>query len=103
MGGFLALSDAKIRTLKTKNIMKQLFTLLLSYSIFMVNGQLQVPVEKNYVAYLFSYFTGNDISEEQAHYAISNDGYNYSALNSNKPVIDAKDISSTGGVRDPSD
>lgn len=58
-------------------------------------------VEKDYVGYLFTYFTGNHISEEAIHFAVSLDGYNYWALNKNKPVIDSKTISSTGGVRDP--
>jgi GH43 family beta-xylosidase len=52
-------------------------------------------------AYLFAYFTGNDISEEAIRFAVSNDGYNYRALNNNQPVIDSKKISSTGGIRDP--
>ena len=53
------------------------------------------------VAYLFTYFTGNHISQEAVCYGISLDGYNYYALNGNKPVLDSKVISSTGGVRDP--
>lgn len=53
------------------------------------------------MAYLFVYFTGNHISQEAVCYAISMDGYSYWALNNNKPVIDSKVISSTGGVRDP--
>ena len=57
--------------------------------------------EKDYVAYLFTYFTGNHISEEAVCYAVSMDGYSYWALNGNKPVINSKIISSTGGVRDP--
>ncbi|WP_394341064.1 family 43 glycosylhydrolase [Parabacteroides pacaensis] len=52
-------------------------------------------------AYLFVYFTGNRIEEEAICYAVSTDGYNYLALNDNKPVVDSKKISSTGGVRDP--
>lgn len=52
-------------------------------------------------AYLFAYFTGNGPGQEQVHYAISTDGYNYRTLNGNKPVIDSKDISTSGGVRDP--
>ncbi|WP_419033838.1 family 43 glycosylhydrolase [Dysgonomonas gadei] len=58
-------------------------------------------MEKDYVAYLFAYFTGNRVEEEAIHFAISADGYNYKSLNGNKPVIDSKLISSTGGVRDP--
>lgn len=54
-----------------------------------------------YSAYLFAYFTGNGPDEEQVHYAISKDGMSYYALNNNQPVIDSKDISKSGGVRDP--
>lgn len=54
-----------------------------------------------YSAYLFTYFTGNDKSEEQICFAVSNDGYHFRALNGNKPVINSADISETGGVRDP--
>ena len=54
-----------------------------------------------YSAYLFAYFTGNNIEQEAVHYAISADGYNYLALNGNQPVLNSSEISSTGGVRDP--
>lgn len=57
--------------------------------------------EKDFVAYLFAYFHGNSVEEEQICFAISADGYNYYALNNDKPVIDSKSISETGGVRDP--
>ena len=57
--------------------------------------------DNNYVAYLFAYFTGNRVEEEAVRYAISNDAYNYFTINNNKPIIESKDISSTGGVRDP--
>lgn len=52
-------------------------------------------------AYLFVYFTGNSPAEEAVRYAVSLDGYNYRALNQNNPVIDSREISETGGVRDP--
>ena len=54
-----------------------------------------------YGAYLFTYFTGNHISQEQINFAVSIDGLTFWALNDNKPVLDSKIISSTGGVRDP--
>lgn len=72
--------------------------------IFCTTIQGQIPsnvVEKDFVAYLFPYFTGNNVEQEAVRYAISNDGYNFLALNGNEPVIDSKVISSTGGVRDP--
>ena len=52
-------------------------------------------------AYLFVYFTGNKMYEEQIRFALSYDGYNYKALNRNLPVIQSDIISETGGVRDP--
>lgn len=57
--------------------------------------------KKDFVAYLFSYFTGNSGDEESIRFAISVDGFNYFALNNNQPVLQSKEISSTGGVRDP--
>lgn len=57
--------------------------------------------EKDMAAYLFVYFTGNSIDEEAIRFAVSTDGYNYYALNGNKPVLSSSEISSTGGVRDP--
>lgn len=59
------------------------------------------PKSSDYTAYLFAYFTGNGPGQEQVHYAISKDGYHYRALNNNQPVIDSKEISTSGGVRDP--
>lgn len=52
-------------------------------------------------AYLFAYFTGNGPGEEAIRFAVSLDGYNYRALNNNEPILDSKEISTTGGVRDP--
>lgn len=64
-------------------------------------NHLENMVEKDFVGYLFVYFTGNDIKQESIHYAVSYNGYNYYSLNDNKPVISSAEISSTGGVRDP--
>jgi len=59
------------------------------------------PAEKDFVGYLFVYFTGGSKEQEQIHFAISKDGYRYFALNGNRPVIPSEKISQTGGVRDP--
>lgn len=86
--------------------MKNTFRMVLAamlLSLFALPGyswQKSFP-EKDYVAYLFTYFTGNSGDEEAVRYAVSMDGYTYWALNDNEPVIDSKVISSTGGVRDP--
>ncbi|MFY0651713.1 MAG: family 43 glycosylhydrolase [Cyclobacteriaceae bacterium] len=57
--------------------------------------------EPEFVGYLFAYFSGNGPGEEQVSYALSTDGYSYFTLNGGKPIIDSKDISNSGGVRDP--
>src|SRR5665647_526254 len=49
-------------------------------------------------AYLFVYFTGNRKDEEQIRFALSSDGYNFKALNRDKPIISSEKISLTGGV-----
>lgn len=71
--------------------------------LFLMGGTVRASLveEKDYVAYLFVYFTGNSIDEEAIRFAVSMDGYHYYALNHNMPVLDSKVISSTGGVRDP--
>ena len=84
---------------------KRMLVLLMCLAVLqlgMKSETIAEPVtEKDYVAYLFTYFTGNHISEEAICYAVSMDGYSYWALNGNKPVLDSRVISSTGGVRDP--
>jgi len=61
----------------------------------------QKAESKENVAYLFTYFTGNSKAEEAIRFAVSIDGYHYSALNNNSAIISSEKISSTGGVRDP--
>ena len=57
----------------------------------------------DYDGYLFAYFEGRGPShlQEQIRYAVSKDGFNWTALNHNQPIVASKDISQTGGVRDP--
>ncbi|HEY4788100.1 MAG TPA: family 43 glycosylhydrolase [Bacteroidales bacterium] len=75
--------------------------LLLTFTIRTIAQKPPVLAEKDKVAYLFVYFTGNRVSEEAIRFAVSTDGYSYYALNNNQPVLDSKVISSSGGVRDP--
>lgn len=56
---------------------------------------------QKYTNYLFAYFTGNGVGDEQIRFALSADGYHFKALNHNAPILSSKEISSTGGVRDP--
>lgn len=53
--------------------------------------------------YLFSYFEGSGDKTLQEHlrFALSNDGINWYALNSNNPIVKSDSISESGGIRDP--
>lgn len=63
----------------------------------------RVPSESDFAGYLFAYFTGNDNTrgEEAIRFALSDDGYDFKALNNDRPVISSAAIAETGGVRDP--
>lgn len=62
------------------------------------NNYVYPPVSRD-GAYLFCYFVGNEVSEQQIHLAVSTDGYRFKALNDNEPIIDQQ--LGTGCVRDP--
>ncbi|MBQ7238005.1 MAG: family 43 glycosylhydrolase [Bacteroidales bacterium] len=63
-----------------------------------MNGLL---LASEFVAFLFTYFTGNRPDQEQICYALSEDGYNYTLLNQGYPVIKSDSIAFTQCVRDP--
>ena len=42
---------------------------------------------ENLTKYLFCYFTGNEPERERVHFAVSEDGFHFRALNCGKPVI----------------
>lgn len=81
--------------------MKHYLTLLLLLLGLPVLTALRPPTNPPYSAYLFAYFTGNDKAEEAIRFALSSDGYHYTALNGNQPIVSSAAISETGGVRDP--
>lgn len=84
----------------TMNLLRML-AVITATTAMATHALAEPPAEKDFNAYLFTYFTGNDINEEQIRFAVSMDGYDYYALNNNNPVLDSKEIASTGGVRDP--
>ncbi|WP_258104233.1 family 43 glycosylhydrolase [Marinoscillum sp. MHG1-6] len=81
-------------------VISQLMIMVVLTSL-LLSGCASTSSKNEYVGYLFAYFTGNGPGEEQVRYALSTDGFNYFALNSNDPVIDSRIISARGGVRDP--
>ncbi|RZK62074.1 MAG: arabinosidase [Hymenobacter sp.] len=76
------------------------FLLLLSVAAYLKLGA-QPPAPAAPGAYLFAYFTGNERAEEAIRFALSPDGYHYTALNGNRPIVGSAAISRSGGVRDP--
>ena len=81
-----------------KNFRTRTALLLFSLSINFMVGQ-----SPKMEGYLFAYFEGKGAGDqqEQIRFAVSADAINWKALNGNKPVLNASEISSTGGVRDP--
>ena len=59
--------------------------------------------DEPYTKYLFAYFAGNSDAQENVFYAVADAAtpYDFTPLNGGRQVIDADDISLTGGVRDP--
>lgn len=57
-----------------------------------------VPQEKDMAAYLMVYHLDED---HGLHFALSRDGYSWTALNDNKPVISGDTIAGQHGIRDP--
>ena len=61
----------------------------------------RIPVKRddNSNAYLFAYFPNNN--DENLYYALSTDGYNYTPLNNGQKILDSRDFTRSGGIRDP--
>ncbi len=57
------------------------------------------PAESANGAYLFCYFTGNEPEQEKINFAISRDGYDFTPLNGNEPVLE--NTAGTLSLRDP--
>ncbi len=96
-GKIISLSEkgtGKTKVVLTATVTKGTYSDTRSFDIY-------IAEDEGYSAYLFAYFTGNGVGEEAVRFALSNDGFHYTALNNNEPVINSEDISSSGGVRDP--
>ncbi len=76
------------------------FNTLACFAVLCLSAS-SVMAKDKYVAYLFTYFTGNAPQEEQIHYALSTDGWNYTPMNGGRPVIASDTIALKKAVRDP--
>ncbi len=69
--------------------MKRIVSLLLSFVL--ISASLLACCEQAFAEdggyYLFAYFTGNARDEQQVRFAVSDNGLDFKALNSNRPVI----------------
>ncbi len=93
-------SNGEFKMYKSNKKLHGLF--FVAFMMFSILGIVASAASENdYSAYLFAYFIGNGPGQEQIRFAVSEDGFNYKALNDNKPIVDSKDISTSGGVRDP--
>ncbi|MBQ8969364.1 MAG: glycoside hydrolase family 43 protein [Bacteroidaceae bacterium] len=81
--------------------MKNVFKRLACVAVFGAIASVSALAKPNYVAYLFTYFTGNAPEKEQICYALSSDGWNYTPMNDGQPVIASDSIALTKCVRDP--
>lgn len=81
--------------------MKNIVLLIALFAAWATTGEakkLKQPSEKDMGAYLFTYF--NDPTHS-LFMAISYDGYTFTAVNGNKPVIAGDSIAEQHGIRDP--
>jgi hypothetical protein len=90
-----------MKNYKNKNLTIRIATFLVAVLTLTSSCNRSESGDNELSAYLFAYFTGNGPGQEAVHYAVSLDGFNYRALNNNQPILDPKQISTTGGVRDP--
>ncbi len=83
-----------------KHLSKRLLSLLLAVVMVATSAPFvasaQTATISDEINYLFAYFTGDD--SEQVRLAVSDDGYNFEALNGNNPVLDATLASNQVGV-----
>ncbi|QGY44794.1 family 43 glycosylhydrolase [Maribellus comscasis] len=90
----------KTNEIKAFRLSRLRWVMILSF-LFLISCENIKSTNEQFAGYMFVYFTGNEPGEEAIRVAVSTDGYNYRALNDNEPILNSKNISSSGGVRDP--
>ena len=85
--------------MKKRDLLKAGALFLLLSTPFSIHAQKK---EKSpYDSYLFAFFSNNTPYGEQIRYAISEDGFNYKALNEGRPFVASDSIARKKGIRDP--
>ena len=78
--------------------LRRLIPLALAALSLLTASCASVPKEADLGVYLLVYFRDETHS---LHMALSSDGYSFTALNDNKPLIDGREIAEQKGIRDP--
>ena len=87
------------KRMKKKDLLKAAALFLLVASPLCT--QAQKKEKSPYDSYLFAFFSNNTPYGEQIRYAISDDGFNYKALNEGRPFVASDSIARKKGIRDP--
>ena len=87
--------------LKTRYIMTSKNAILSLAIVAALGMGIRTEAKTKMTNYLFAYFTGNAPEKEQIHFAVSDDGFNYTPLNAGQPVIGSDSIALAKAVRDP--
>lgn len=78
-----------------KHLSKRLLSLFLAVMMVVTSAPFVVSAAEDYngddIRYLFAYFTGDD--SEEVRLAVSEDGFDFEALNGNNPVLDSENVS----------
>lgn len=81
--------------------MNRFFLLTIVAAFFLCCCTYAQIVNKDNTHYLFVYFTGNTTEKQQIHFAVSDNGFDFTPLNGGRPVIASDSIARMGAVRDP--
>lgn len=90
-----------INNYKIMNKRKLFISIAIAAASWSFTSQVEAKKAPKMTNYLFAYFTGNAPEKEQIHFAVSNDGFNYTPLNEGNPIIGSDTIALAKGVRDP--
>lgn len=86
--------------MKKNILMKAVVGLLLTATPLLASAQ-KKATEPKCESYLFAFFSDNSPHGEQIRYALSEDGFNYRALNDGRPVVASDTIARKRSIRDP--
>lgn len=108
----VGLTGSAKRTLQCQSLEPTFFIIMTKkqtfyavYICLLLIAPLFASAQKNekteFESYLFAFFSDNSPYGEQIRYALSDDGFNYRALNDGQPVVSSDSIALKKSIRDP--